>query len=176
MKTRKLLFLAAILALIVAVGFGCTKKQKGSTTTPDEAQQQEQAAQEQQEQQTKAMKEKALAQAKSTLTDDKVFFEFDKFDLKDQYRDILKKKAEILKKYPQVKVLIEGHCDERGTEEYNLALGERRARAAYDFLVLLGVNASQLEMVSYGEERPAVKGSNEAAWAQNRRCEFKIID
>lgn len=88
---------------------------------------------------------------------------------------MLKAKAEALKVYPQLRVLIEGNCDDRGTQEYNLALGERRARAAFEYLVLLGVRPDQLEIVSYGEERPAAMGNNEAAWAKNRRAEFKLI-
>jgi peptidoglycan-associated lipoprotein len=71
-------------------------------------------------------------------------------------------------------VIIEGHCDERGTQEYNLALGERRARAAYEFLLNLGVNAGQMDMVSFGKLHPAVMGSGESAWAKNRRDEFKV--
>ena len=117
----------------------------------------------------------ALEQAKGVISRNRVYFDFDKFDLKPDARNVLKAKAALLKKYPKVRILIEGHCDDRGTEEYNLALGERRARAAYEFLVLLGVRASQLEMVSYGEEYPADPANNETAWAKNRRDEFKII-
>ncbi len=117
----------------------------------------------------------ALAKAKAVLTDSKIFFDFDKFDIKPEFRDVLAQKAEILNQYNNLRVIIEGHCDERGTEEYNLALGERRARAVYEYLLLLNVNAGQLELVSYGEERPAVQGSDEAAWSQNRRAEFKVI-
>lgn len=119
--------------------------------------------------------EKALAEAKQVIMTEKIFFDFDKYDLKDKYREILKRKATALKKHKNLRILIEGHCDERGTEEYNLALGERRARTAYEFLILLGVNPAQIEMVSFGEEKPAVKGNNEAAWAKNRRCEFRVL-
>ena len=79
-----------------------------------------------------------------------------------------------MKQYPQLRVVIEGHCDERGTEEYNLALGERRARAAYEFLMNLGIPASQMEMVSFGKLHPAVSGGGESAWSKNRRDEFKV--
>ena len=79
-----------------------------------------------------------------------------------------------MKQYPQLRVVIEGHCDERGTEEYNLALGERRARAAYEFMINLGVPASQMEMVSFGKLHPRVMGGGESSWAQNRRDEFKV--
>jgi peptidoglycan-associated lipoprotein len=100
---------------------------------------------------------------------DRVFFAFDKSDISAESRQILQKQADWMKKYPSVTVTIEGHCDERGTREYNLALGERRATAVKNVLVALGVPANRVSTISYGKERPAVVGSNEAAWAQNRR-------
>ena len=87
---------------------------------------------------------------------------------------MLTQKAAIVKQFPRLRVLIEGHTDERGTEEYNLALGERRARAAYEFLLNLGVNANQLDMISMGKLHPAKEGSGESVWAMNRRDEFKV--
>jgi peptidoglycan-associated lipoprotein len=101
---------------------------------------------------------------------DRVFFAFDKSDISGESRAILERQSAFTKKYPQLTFTIEGHCDERGTREYNLALGERRATAAKNALVALGVQASRLQTISYGKERPAVVGSNEAAWAQNRRA------
>ena len=100
---------------------------------------------------------------------DRVFFDFDKSDVKPEGRQILQRQADWLKKYPNVTVTVEGHCDERGTREYNLALGERRATAVKKMLVALGIPANRVSTISYGKERPAVVGSNEAAWAQNRR-------
>lgn len=100
---------------------------------------------------------------------DRVFFDYDKADLKPETQATLKRQAAWLAKFPDVTVTIEGHCDERGTREYNLALGERRAQAVKNFLTALGVDASRIATLSYGKERPAVLGSNEAAWAQNRR-------
>jgi peptidoglycan-associated lipoprotein len=100
---------------------------------------------------------------------DRVFFDFDKSDVKPEGRTTLQRQADWLKKYPNVTVTVEGHCDERGTREYNLALGERRASAVKKMLVALGVAANRVSTISYGKERPAVVGSNEAAWAQNRR-------
>ena len=100
---------------------------------------------------------------------DRVFFDFDKFDLRPDARDTLDRQAAWLKRYPSVTVKIEGHCDERGTREYNLALGQRRAAAVRDYLVALGVSASRIDVISYGKERPEVVGSNEDAWKQNRR-------
>ena len=100
---------------------------------------------------------------------DRVFFAFDRYDLNGQSREQLAKWVGFLKQYPQDNLVIEGHADERGTREYNLALGERRANSIKDYLVAQGVQASRLKVISYGKERPAVLGSNEAAWAQNRR-------
>ncbi len=100
---------------------------------------------------------------------DRVFFDYDKSDIKPEGRQVLQRQAEWLKKYTNVTVTVEGHCDERGTREYNLALGERRATAVKKMLVALGVPATRVSTISYGKERPAVVGSNEAAWAQNRR-------
>jgi peptidoglycan-associated lipoprotein len=100
---------------------------------------------------------------------DRVWFAFDKSVVTAEGRKILEKQADWLKKYPNVTVTVEGHCDERGTREYNLALGERRATAVKNVLVALGIPANRMTTISYGKERPAVVGSNEAAWAQNRR-------
>jgi peptidoglycan-associated lipoprotein len=100
---------------------------------------------------------------------DRVFFDLDKSDLKPEARRTLERQAAWLKQYGNVSVTIEGHCDERGTREYNLALGDRRAKAASNYLVSLGIAANRIRTISYGKERPAVLGSNEAAWSQNRR-------
>jgi peptidoglycan-associated lipoprotein len=101
---------------------------------------------------------------------DRVFFDTDRSDLKPEARRTLERQAAWLKQYAQAAVTLEGHCDERGTREYNLALGERRANAARDYLVSLGIPSQRIRTVSYGKERPAVLGSNEAAWSQNRRA------
>lgn len=105
-----------------------------------------------------------------------VYFDFDKSDLRQDARDVLSKNAEtILKSFAGAKIQIEGHCDERGSAEYNLALGEHRAKSVLKYLTTLGVKAENLSAISYGEEKPAVKGSDEGAWAKNRRAEFVII-
>ena len=100
---------------------------------------------------------------------DRVFFAFNESTLSPEARATLDRQAAWLKKYSNIKVTVEGHCDERGTREYNLALGERRATAVKNYLVADGVSAGRVKTISYGKERPAVLGSNEAAWAQNRR-------
>lgn len=104
-----------------------------------------------------------------------VYFDFDKSDLRQDARNVLSKNAEImLKSKPSTAVKIEGHCDERGSAEYNLALGERRAKSAQQYLLTLGVKPERLSVISYGKEKPAVQGSGEEAWAKNRRAEFVI--
>ena len=149
---------ALILALVMALaaGFGCAKKTSDEAVSTDDMSPEMRAAIQQ-------------------ITDGRVLFAFDKFDIKPEYKDMLKTKADLMKQYPSVRVRIEGNCDERGTQEYNLALGERRARAAYEYMVMLGVNPSQLEMISYGKERPAVQGTGDQVWALNRRDDFRVI-
>jgi peptidoglycan-associated lipoprotein len=101
---------------------------------------------------------------------DTVLFGTDSSDVDSEAQSILTRQAAWLQKYPNVRVTIEGHCDERGTREYNLALGDRRANAAKNFLVNAGVSGSRISVISYGKERPAATGSDESAWAQNRRA------
>jgi peptidoglycan-associated lipoprotein len=103
-----------------------------------------------------------------------ILFDYDKYDLRTDARTILDRKAGFLNQNSSVRVQIEGHCDERGTNEYNLALGERRANAAKQYLTTAGVSAGRLSTISYGEERPLDPGRNEAAWARNRRAHFVI--
>lgn len=107
---------------------------------------------------------------------DRVFFGFDKSNLSAESVNVLKAQAEWLKANPNTKVVVEGHTDDRGTREYNLALGERRAVAVKNYLISRGVNADRIRVISYGKERPAVVGANEAAWAQNRRAVTVVKD
>ena len=102
-----------------------------------------------------------------------VYFEYDKADIREDARASLRKNADKLNAGNLGVVTVEGHCDERGSTEYNLALGKRRADAAYKYLVDLGVESSRMTTISYGEEKPAVEGHNELAWAKNRRDEFQ---
>ncbi len=105
---------------------------------------------------------------------DRVFFGFDQYNLEAAARKVLEKQAAWLKTNKSVKVVIQGHADERGTREYNLALGERRANSVKDYLAVLGVNPSRVNTISYGKERPVATGSNEAALTQNRRGVTKV--
>jgi peptidoglycan-associated lipoprotein len=106
---------------------------------------------------------------------DRVFFGLDRSDLTPEARDILERQAAWLRRYASVRVLVAGNCDERGTREYNLALGARRAAAARDYLVSLGVEAGRIETVSYGKERPLDPRSNEQAWAVNRNAHSQVV-
>ncbi len=106
---------------------------------------------------------------------DRVFFGYDRFDLTPEARSVLERQAAWLRQYPNVRLLVAGNCDERGTREYNLALGARRAAAARDYLVSLGVDAGRIETVSYGKERPLDARSNEEAWSVNRNAHSQIV-
>ncbi len=106
---------------------------------------------------------------------DRVFFGYDRFDLSAEARSVLERQAAWLRQYPNVRVLVAGNCDERGTREYNLALGARRAAAARDYLVSLGVAQDRIETVSYGKERPLDARANEEAWSVNRNAHTNIV-
>lgn len=106
----------------------------------------------------------------ASVAADKIYFDTDKYDIDAQDQSVLASQAQWLAANPTVKVTVEGHADERGTRDYNLALGERRANAAKNYLASLGVDAARITTISYGKERPAALGSDEAAWAQNRRA------
>ena len=119
--------------------------------------------------------EAPVAAAPAVSPFETVYFDYDKAELRQDARNVLTKNAEtMLKSKASAKVKIEGHCDERGSAEYNLALGERRAKSAMQYLLTLGVQPERLSVVSYGKEKPAVQGNDEAAWAKNRRAEFTI--
>jgi len=107
---------------------------------------------------------------------EKIYFDYDSSTLSETARLTLEKDSVVLKKNPRTKIRVEGHCDERGSDEYNLALGERRAQAAVRYLTSLGISAERLSTISYGKEKPAIHGHDEAAWAKNRRDEFAVTD
>ena len=121
-----------------------------------------------------AERARRLAAAKETISQSIVYFDFDKSSIKDEFRGSLMKCADALKEFSELSITVEGHCDERGTAAYNLALGDRRANAVKRFLVDAGVSGSKVMVKSWGEERPAATGHNEAAWSKNRRAEFKV--
>lgn len=118
--------------------------------------------------------ERARMAATNAFTNEDIHFEFDSAALLPMAQDLLSQKAEYIMSIPGQSITVEGHCDERGTDAYNMALGERRAEAAKAFLVNVGVSASQINTISYGEERPVDPGKNEEAWAKNRRAHFTL--
>jgi len=117
--------------------------------------------------------ESTATPAASALKD--AYFAFDKYDLSPEARETLKANAEWLKANPAARVQVEGHCDERGTQEYNMALGAKRAQATVDYLATLGITASRMSTISYGEEIPVCKEHNEECWAKNRRARFVVV-
>lgn len=111
----------------------------------------------------------------ANVSSDRIFFGFDQFNVDAEDMATLQSQSRWLQRYPAVRVTLEGHADERGTRDYNIALGERRANAAKNYLVSLGIDASRINVISYGKERPAELGSNEEAWAKNRRAVTVVI-
>jgi peptidoglycan-associated lipoprotein len=175
MKSSKVWF--KILVLIFAMGFvfttGCCKKKPVETqpaaSTEKGISEDELAAKKKAEQEALLKK-----QQMQKFVNEDIFFDFDDAALKADAKATLKDKADYMKANPNVNVTIEGHCDERGTEAYNLALGERRAQSIKTFMVNAGIDKSRLNTVSYGKEKPVDPGHNEAAWAKNRRGHFRI--
>jgi peptidoglycan-associated lipoprotein len=181
-----------VFALVIFIGFlapSCGKKEIKTepVTSEDEARRraEEEARRREQERQA-AIREEQLREeqlikegekfqsARELFENEDILFEFDSASLSAEAQEILRAKAAWLKANPGARVIIEGHCDERGTNEYNLALGDRRAFSAKSFLVDLGIADSRLTTISYGEEQPVDIGSSEDAWAKNRRAHFVI--
>jgi peptidoglycan-associated lipoprotein len=196
MNNKNWAFLVFFLVIFVAfLAPSCGKKEISSTPvmSEDEARRQaeEEARRREMEKQAaiqeETIRDESLSESASAgekregaridrgmFENDDVQFEFDSAKLSMEAQDILRQKAEWLKENPRAKIIIEGHCDERGTNEYNLALGDRRAFSSKSFLVDLGIAASRLTTVSYGEERPIDSRADEDAWAKNRRAHFVI--
>jgi peptidoglycan-associated lipoprotein len=187
-KMRKNNWLVIFLVLVVpAMMFtvSCAKKPvetaPAETAQPAEPQPEQDTTAEDQDaaekarlEQERLAAEEAARKAMMTFTEEDINFEFDSSALVPEAQDILIRKADFMRANSSVTITIEGHCDERGTDAYNMALGERRAEAAREFLSNLGISISRLSIISYGEERPVDPGKNEAAWAKNRRAHFVI--
>ena len=185
--------LVLVLSLMVVFPLGCAKKmvEKPVSVQPEQIQpleevkppeegkvvgmKEEAITEEELARQQKIQIEETLKEEMTKFENEDIHFDFDKYYIRPDAAEILKKKAQWLKEHPEVHLLIEGHCDERGTEEYNLALGERRANSAKEFLVSLGIDPKRISIISYGEERPVDPRSCEEAWAKNRRDHFVII-
>jgi peptidoglycan-associated lipoprotein len=174
MKAMQIFKVALVVLFLVSGLIGCATTPPPSQDTP--------VAQSDMSQQGEAKAADSGSKTAETVPSheamagmENIYFDFDQFTLSSDARKVLGANAKYLKANGGVKVVIEGHCDERGSDEYNLALGESRALAAKEYLISLGVSAKRLSVISYGEEKPAVKGSTEAAWAKNRRAEFKAV-
>jgi len=182
--TKKSFIITILILCIGLIMMGCPKKTvvkeepsvkkeeaaKIEAAKKEEAAKGEEAARKEFEKSLVAKKEPGIEGVvfESSLLKD-IHFDFDKYDIRPGDAAILKGNAEVLKKYHKVRIQIEGHCDERGTNEYNLALGERRASSAKNYLLSLGVSPERISTISYGEERPLDPGHTEEAWAKNRR-------
>ncbi len=181
MNAKRIFGLILMLGLLVSFGAGCAKKTADSMPagatkveiSDKDTDWQKPAAPESRSLTEDEIRAQQREQAQRELGN-MVFFAFDSFELTPESRNVLTSKADTLKKYSLFNIIIEGHCDERGTSEYNLALGERRAKASQQFLNQLGIDDSRMTIVSYGKERPLDPGHGEAAWSKNRRDEFKI--
>ncbi len=164
----KKLFAASILSLAIT---GCASDGAISEDTAilDESQTQEVA----ESPDLDVSSEEQAGMANSLLEQKIIYFGYDRSEILPEFKDVLNAHAEYLVANPQASIVFEGHCDERGTIEYNLALGERRANTVKSYLIVKGVSSSQLESVSFGEERPALFGSDENTWSKNRRAEIR---
>ena len=167
---RRQLFVFLLIGLFVLALGACAKKQTAKVEPPPPVEVTEPPAEPPVEEVEEIPEEPVI---KMPVVND-VFFEFDKSNITDESKRTLAENARQLKDASMVAIVIEGHCDERGTNAYNLALGERRAKAAKDYLVTLGVDGTRITTISYGEERPFDTGHDEAAWAKNRRAHFVI--
>jgi len=174
------------IVLLIVVAFGCAKKQIKTTEEPtakDKRAAEETVATKKEVVEDKlytAKKEGDIASETEKITAEEaisrdVLFDFDQYDIRPDARPILDSVAAWMNSHKGVSITIEGHCDERGTNEYNLALGEKRAKAARDYLSLLGVSSGRISLMTYGEERPACTQSSEECWQKNRRAHFVLV-
>jgi len=180
--SKKSLIITILILCIALIITGCPKKtvvKEEPSVKKEEAGKAEAERKAKEAENAKGEFEKSLVPKKTPGIEGEVFessllkdahFDFDKYDIRPSDTAVLKENAALLKKYNNVKIQIEGHCDERGTVEYNLALGERRANSTRNYLVSIGVSPERISTISYGKERPLDPAHNEAAWAKNRRA------
>lgn len=174
MKAMQMLKVAMVVLFVISGLIGCAGKSaqdEDSKVYPFDMKQQEEAK----AADHSSMHGDKVPTHQQVAGMERIHFDFDQFTLSAEARSVLGDNAKYLKANSGVQAVIEGHCDERGSDEYNLALGESRALAAKNYLVSLGINAKRLSVISYGEEKPLVNAANESAWAQNRRAEFKAV-
>ena len=187
--TKKSLIITILILCIGLIMMGCPKKtvvkeepsvkKEEPSVKKEEAKAEAERMAKEKESKAKEEFEKSIVAKRTPGIEGEVFessllkdihFDFDKYDIRPSDAAVLKGNAELLKKYPKVKIQIEGHCDERGPNEYNLALGERRANSTRNYLLSLGISSERIFAISYGEERPLDPGHNEDAWTKNRRA------
>jgi peptidoglycan-associated lipoprotein len=180
---KKYLIIALAVVLVFSFAVSCKKKPKEVPPPPPQVKEQPKIEKvEQPVMREPVLSEEELYLQKSLEQINKekplanVYFDYDKAMIREDAKPVLETNASWLNKFKTIKILIEGHCDERGTEEYNLALGEKRAKAAMDYLTTLGVSSDRVKIISYGKSQPADPGHNEAAWQKNRRDQFLVID
>jgi peptidoglycan-associated lipoprotein len=175
----------ALVLVVVGCGGGAPEPQpepepEPQTTEPTVDEEAERRAREEEERRRREAEERRRMEAERervmTILAERVHFDFDKSDIRPDAEEVLQRKVTVLREYPGVELRLEGHCDERGSNEYNLALGQRRAESVKRYLVSYGLSAGRFATISYGEERPVARGQNEEAWAMNRRAEFTITD
>jgi peptidoglycan-associated lipoprotein len=173
MKEFRMVNLLFMAALVVALAGGCAgKKKSGDMSSSGDSGMDSASSGTGGDDSMMGGDSSTLSTTSSRLA--AIYFEYDQANLDDSARTTLKSNFNVLKQDANMSIVIEGHCDSRGTDEYNLALGERRAKSIRDYLVNLGLPTKRVSTISYGEERPAVSGENESAWAQNRRGEFVV--
>lgn len=160
---------AALLGSLVVILSGCAKERTGPFDVPSAIP----SSSGQLSGQAPVSDE--VARAAGEISAAKVYFAFDRAEIRPQDQDTLNRVAEALKRHPSIRISIHGHTDERGGSEYNYNLGERRARAAYRYLMSAGAPARQVDMVTYGKHTPAMAGHSESAWSRNRRAEFVVL-
>ncbi|MBN2515261.1 MAG: peptidoglycan-associated lipoprotein Pal [Deltaproteobacteria bacterium] len=183
---KRNLKITGIVLLVLSLSFvfmaGCAKKEIVKEETlvtqeekaPEAQVAEKEALSKEQEDAQKALEERERLLQEAAAFED-VYFDFDKYDLKTEARETLKRHADWLLNNTEFEVILEGHCDERGTREYNLALGERRSESVRDYILNLGIDAGRLTTISYGEELPLDPSHTEEAWAKNRRVHFVVV-
>lgn len=180
---KKYLIIALAVVLVFSFAVSCKKKPKEVPPPPPQVKEQPKIEKVEQPvvkepvlSEEELYLQKSLEQINKEKPLANVYFDYDKAMIREDAKPVLETNASWLNKFKTIKILIEGHCDERGTEEYNLALGEKRAKAAMDYLTTLGVSSDRVKIISYGKSQPADPGHNEAAWQKNRRDQFLVID
>jgi peptidoglycan-associated lipoprotein len=186
MKARSLM---VVIAVSLVIAFGIVSCQKRVITQPDSGKQGQQDQVQQQKDQEKVTEKQLDGKVDSVDAKDKgqqyvesrenlfsdILFDYDKYEVKETYKQTLQSVSLWMSKNMTARLSLEGHCDERGTNEYNLALGDRRAKAVKDYLVSLGVASGRIDVISYGEEKPICKEQSEDCWAKNRRAHFTVL-